>query len=57
MKKHYNARWGQAGKPSIANVSFQSISDYHARLQADKIGKELNVSNTPRTITRDGKTI
>jgi len=50
MKKHYNVRWGVAGRPSIANVSFTAISDHHAKLQADKIGKKLSVSNTPRTI-------
>jgi hypothetical protein len=53
MKKHnYNVRWG-----TIANVSFQAISDYHARKQADKIARELNVTKTPRTITKDGKLI
>ena len=49
-KKHYNARWGQAGKPSTANVSFEASHDFNAKKQADKLGRELGVSNTPRTI-------
>ena len=58
MKKHhYTARWAQAGKPSIANVSFDAISDYHARVQATKIARELGVSNVPRTITKEGRLI
>jgi len=56
-KKHYTARWAQAGKPSIANVSFESSHDTNAKRQADKIARELNVTNTPRTITCDGQVI
>jgi hypothetical protein len=49
-KNYYNARWGQAGKPSVANVSFYASHDANAIKQADKLGRQLGVSNTPRTI-------
>lgn len=49
-KQRYKARWGQAGKPSIANVSFDASSDANAQRRADKIARELNVTNTPRDI-------
>lgn len=39
-----------AGKPTIANVSFFASHDTNASRQADKIARELNVTNTPRTI-------
>lgn len=52
MSHHYTAIWAQCGKPSSANVSFEARSDYHAKLMANKIAKQLNVTRTPRTITR-----
>jgi hypothetical protein len=49
MKKiHYNVRWDG----THANVSFQSISDHHAKLMADKIGRELRRNAATRTLTR-----
>jgi hypothetical protein len=56
-KHYYTARWAQPGQPSIGNVSFEAISDHHAKLQADKIGQQIGLPNTPRTITRDNQTI
>ncbi len=56
-KKYYTARWAQPGHPSIGNVSFYAVSDHHARLQADKIGRQIGLPNTPRTITRENQTI
>lgn len=50
-KTLYQARWGF---PSIANVSFEAASDYRAIQRADKIARELGVTNTPRTITASG---
>jgi len=53
MKKHsYCANWTSAGGSSIANVSFEAVSDHHAKLQADKLARELNVTNSQRTITK-----
>lgn len=58
MKKHYyTARWAIAGEPSIANVSFFASHDTNAKRQADKIARELGVTNTPRTITKEGRVI
>jgi hypothetical protein len=55
MRKHYyNARWAVNGHPSIANVSFYASHDANAIRRADKIARELGVTNTPRTITKDG---
>lgn len=56
-KKHYTARWAQAGHPSIANVSFDASHLENAKRQADKIAKELGVTNTPRTITCEGAVV
>jgi hypothetical protein len=53
-KQHYNARWGKAGFSSIANVSYEASHDANAIKRADKIARELGVTNTPRTITRNG---
>ena len=53
-KRHYTARWAQAGHPSIANVSFEASHDTNAKRVADKLAREMNVTRTPRTITRDG---
>jgi hypothetical protein len=50
----YKARWGMAGQPDIANVSFEARSDYEAKLRADKIARELGVTHTPRTIQKSG---
>lgn len=53
MKKHhYNARWARPGHPSIANVSFDASTDANAKRAADKIARELGVTQTPRTIMR-----
>lgn len=53
MKKNqYCANWTGTSGSSIANVSFEAISDYHAGLQADKLAKELNVANCQRTISK-----
>jgi len=57
QKKHYTARWAQAGKPSIANVSFEASHDANAKLRANKIARELGVTNTPRTIVNDGRLV
>jgi hypothetical protein len=51
-KNHYVAKWAQVGHPSIANVSFEAMSDHHAKLQADGIARKLGVTRTPRTIQR-----
>lgn len=56
-KKYYIARWAQPGHPSVGNVSFYAQSDYHAKQTANKTAKELGLTNTPRTIMRDGKLI
>jgi len=53
-KNHYVAKWAQVGHPSTANVSFDAVSDYHAKKQADGIARELGVTRTPRTIQRAG---
>jgi hypothetical protein len=55
--KNYTARWAQTGRPTIGNVSFEAQSDYHAKLRANKIAKEISCTNTPRTITCEGKLI
>jgi hypothetical protein len=55
--KHYTARWAHPGQPSIGNVSFDAQSDYHAKLRADKIARDIRLTNTPRTITCDGRII
>ncbi len=55
--KDYTARWAQAGKPTRGNVSFKAQSDYHAKIMANKIAKEIDCTRTPRTITCDGKII
>jgi hypothetical protein len=53
MKKNqYCANWTGSSGSSIANVSFEAVSDYHARLQSDKLARELNVINCQRTITK-----
>ena len=57
MTSNYKAVWAQAGKPSIANVSFVAVSDYHAKLQADKIAQDLGVTHTPRTLTKNNQII
>jgi hypothetical protein len=53
-KKWYKARWGQAGMPSIASVDFQASHDANAKRQADKIARELGVTNTPRDLMERG---
>ncbi len=58
MKQQYKARWGQPGKPSTGNVSFDANSDDAAKKTADRIARELGLTNTPRTITNsNGATI
>ncbi len=52
-KHYYTARWAQPGQPSIGNVSFYANSDQAAEKQADKIGHQIGLPNTPRTISRD----
>ncbi len=54
-KKHYNARWARPGQPSIGNVSFYASHDTNAIRQADKIGREIGLPNTPRTIYEGGR--
>lgn len=56
-KNNYNVIWQRAGQPSIANVSLTASTDHNAKQQANKIARELGVTNTPRTITawKDGK--
>lgn len=54
---NYIVRWAQAGKPSIANVTIVASNDKSAIRQADKVGKELGVSNTPRTIYEGGRRV
>ncbi len=56
-KKYYTARWAAPGQPSIANVSFYASHHTNAKRQADKIGRELGVSRTPRTLTCGGKLV
>lgn len=53
----YTARWAQPGQTSIANVSFEARSDYHAKKSANKIARDLGVTRTPRTITKDATLI
>lgn len=55
-KLHYNVRWHRPTDLALCgNVSFEAISDHHAKIQADKIGRELGVGNIPRTLTRRDK--
>ena len=49
---NYTAKWDR-----IANVSFEARSDYHAKLRADKIARELQVTHTPRIITSNGRVV
>lgn len=56
-KKHYTARWGLPGRPSIANVSFEASHDIDAKRRANKIARELHVENTPRSITCGGRVV
>ncbi len=57
VRKHqYNARWSH-GASSIANVSFSAVSDHHAKKQANRIARELNVTHTPRTIQKGAQVI
>lgn len=46
----YRVIWFQPGQPSFADVSFTAISDHHAWLMAEKIGRELRLSATWRRI-------
>lgn len=55
--KHYTAIWAQAGKPSRANVSFEAQSLYHAKIRANKIAREVDSVNTPRTIMEGGRVV
>ncbi len=56
-KKNYTVRWAQAGRPSIANVSIMATHDTNAKRAADKIARELGVTNTPRTIYEGGRCV
>lgn len=46
----YKARWGQAGQPATASVDFYAKDDEAAKTEANRIARELGVTNTPRTI-------
>ena len=50
--KNYKVVWRQPGKPSFADVSFQARSDYEARRKADRIGRELGLTDTWRALWR-----
>lgn len=52
-KMKYKARW-ERGCTSVADVDFEARSDYEAKQVANKLARELGVTNTPRTITRRG---
>jgi hypothetical protein len=56
-EKYYIARWAQAGRPSIGNVSFYATSHALAKRKADKIAVEIGLPNTPRTIVCEGEVI
>lgn len=50
-RKHYNCRWVSAATLNErANVSFEATHDENAKRKADKIAKELGVTNCPRTL-------
>ncbi len=48
-KQSYNVRWSNGG-PSLGNVSFEAASDAVAIKEADRLGQELGLSNTLRTL-------
>lgn len=53
MTKHkYKVIWQMVGHTQSANVSLTTSSDHNASQQANKIARELGVTNTPRTISR-----
>jgi hypothetical protein len=54
---NYTAKWAQAGHPTVASVSFEASSDYHAKIQANRIANELGVTNTPRTIQKGAELV
>ena len=54
---NYSARWARPGQPSIGNVSFQACSDAAAKRKADRLARELGLSNIPRTLARGYETI
>ena len=56
-KKHYTARWALAGRPSTANVTIVTSHAENAKKIADKIAREMGVTNTPRTIMFEGRVI
>lgn len=53
----YKAIWAQPGQPSRGNVSFEARGDYHASQQADRIAREIDCVNTPRTLMQGFKVV
>ncbi len=56
-QRYYTVRWGQYGKPSIANVGITALNDANAKKQADSIAIKLNVQNTLRTIYEGNRVV
>ena len=56
-RKYYTARWALPGHPSIGNVSFYAGDDGIAKRRADRVAKQINLCNTPRTITEAGRVV
>lgn len=49
--KRYNVRWyGAADLTTRANVDVMAVSDYHAKKAADRLARELGVTNCRREI-------
>lgn len=53
MKKDYDVRWFG----THANVTIRTTSLHNARRSADKLAKDLRVTNAPRTIYLGGKCV
>lgn len=58
MKKYYVARWiDSASLNTIGNVSFFARSTSEAISKADRIGREIGLPNSARTIHRDNELV
>lgn len=58
-KKRYNVRWYAPTDLIVtrANVDVMAISDHHAKIQADSVGRELNVTGLYRLIYEGGRRV
>lgn len=57
IRRLYEVRWAQAGKPSIANVQIRTTTLANCKRAANKVAKQLGVTNTPRTIVSEGRVL